>query len=114
MECIYQAMQEGKYHESYQGLIEEQIDWCKREGLNLDKEKRVSYSEEEYREAYLLWKEQNPKKKSIGYKETVVLPNGKIIPLWNRISTMKTMYKVMQKEINNQSNHHLTEEQITW
>ena len=111
---IYGHMQEGKSLQSCNDLTEEQIDWWKSNGLNLDKERRTVTTEEEYREAYLFWKEQNPTKKNVGYREVVILPNKKEISLGDKITLMKSIYDAMQEGKHYGSCKDLTEEKILW
>ena len=51
-------------------------------------EKKVTYTEEEYREAAIIWKSKNPKKEKITQNTVIEISNGKIIPIGNRIYYM--------------------------
>ncbi len=114
MRSIYQAMEKGKKCGKNHDLTEEQIAWWTKEGVDLSEVKQIFYTEEEYREAYLLWKSENPKEKSVPFSTTVVLKNGKTIPLGNRISTMKSIYHAMQEGKRYNKNKDLTEEELAW
>ena len=114
MKLIYQAMQEGKHYNACADLTEEQISWWMKHGVNLAERKRISYTETEYREAYLLWKEKNPKKARVPSNEVVPLPSGKEVPLGYKISIMKLVYKAMQDGRHYGNCKDLTEKQISW
>ena len=47
------------------------------------------YTEEEYREAAILWKHNNPDKKYISQNEKVVISSERVIPLGIRMRNMK-------------------------
>ncbi|MDE5587347.1 MAG: hypothetical protein K2I72_03135, partial [Bacilli bacterium] len=114
MQMIYGAMQEGKHYKNSRDLTEDEITWWTEHGLVLGTKQKMSYTEEEYREAYLLWKKENPKKRNVPRSTVVILPNGNEVPLGRRIPTMKLIYKAMQEGKHYQSNRDLTEEQISW
>ena len=114
MKNIYRAMQKGKHYGNNRDLTSEQISWWTENGINLGKMKRNVFTEEEYREAYLLWKKENPEEKNVPQSAKVILPNGKEINLGTRINKMKCIYKAMQRGEHFQSNKDLTSEQISW
>ena len=60
MKQVLKAMQEGTHYGKNNDLTEEQIAWWTEQGVDLSRRRKMSYTEQEYREAYLLWKEQNP------------------------------------------------------
>jgi len=114
MRLIYSAMQRGESYYSYSNLTEEQISWWTSRGVNLGEIQRRICTEEEYREAYLLWKEENPGVEKVPYEEVVILPNEKKVSLGRRICTMKSIYKAMQMGKHYQRCRDLTEDVILW
>ena len=114
IKSIYNAMQEGKHYQNNRDLTEEQISWWTEHGINFEKILRQTFSEGEYREAYLIWKEENPKKEDVPCSAIIELPNGKKISLGQRITLMKCTYQAMQEGKHFQNNRDLTEEQISW
>ncbi len=110
MKAIYESMQEGKKYRKCRDLTEEDIAWWTEQGVDLGKRHRMSYTEEEYQEAYLLWKKENSELKNVPHSLVVELPNGKKVPLGNRVNRMKTMYQAMQ----NEGSKGLTEEKVLW
>ena len=53
--------------------------------------------EEEYREAYLLWKDENQDKTHVPQSTIVTLSSGKKVNLGKKISLMKAIYESMQE-----------------
>ena len=74
----------------------------------------MDVTEEEYREAYLLWKKQKPTEKKVKNGTIVTLENGKKVPLGNRLKQMRLIYKEMQKKEYTLNYTPLTEEQIEY
>ncbi len=56
------------------------------------------YTEEEYREAAMIWRRQNPTKKKIKTTDEITLPSGKRIPLGNRFTHMRKNIEKQSKE----------------
>ncbi|MDE5587334.1 MAG: hypothetical protein K2I72_03065, partial [Bacilli bacterium] len=114
IKLIYQAMQEGKHYGSYRDLTEEEISWWTENGINFETILRKAFSEDEYREAYLIWKKENPKKRNVSRSTVVILSNGNEVPLGQRISTMQMIYKAMQEGKHYVGCKDLTKAQISW
>ena len=114
MKSIYKAMQEGKHYGSNKDLTDEQIDWWRSQGVDLGERQKIHHTEEEYREAYLLWKKKNRKVKKVPFELVVELPNGKMIGLGKRIARMKLIATAMEKGEHYENYKDLTEEQIDW
>jgi len=114
---IYQAMQRGEHYGANKDLTKEEISWWTEHGLDLSTFQRVIYTKEEYREAYLLWKKENPEEQLIPQSTVVTLPSGKKIPLENRMSTMKSSYnatrKTLQSKEKNKQNLHIINSILT-
>jgi len=97
MKSIYRAMQEGKHYGTCKDLTEEQISWWTSHVLDFGERKQIMSTEEEYREAYLLWKEENPAKRNIPLSTIITLSSGKEVSLGKRIENMKLVYQAMQR-----------------
>ena len=112
MKHIYQAMQEGTHYKNCQDLTKEQIEWWTSHGFDFELSSQCT--EEEYQEAFLLWKKQNPKKDSVPRSAQITLENGKVVPLGKRISTMRYILSAMKENKHYGGCKDLTEEQIKW
>ncbi|MDE5586918.1 MAG: hypothetical protein K2I72_00940 [Bacilli bacterium] len=110
MRSVYQAMLDGRHYKNYKDLTEEQIAWWTSHGVNLD----IRLKEEDYRQAYLIWKEKNPEKEEVPSEEVITLPNGKIANLGRKIIIMRAIYQAMQEGKHYKKYKDLTEEQISW
>jgi len=56
------------------------------------------YTEEEYREAALLWRKENPTKEVIPTKTVIKITNGKKVPLGRRMNTMRTNPEILSNK----------------
>ncbi|MDE5586807.1 MAG: hypothetical protein K2I72_00360, partial [Bacilli bacterium] len=113
MKNIYQAMQKGEQFGNYNNLTEEQISWWTSHGLDLENKKKT-IKEENYQQAYLLWKKQNSEKKFVPYHEEVTLETGESVLLGIRVFIIVSIYQAMKEGKHYRNYKDLTEEQIEW
>ncbi len=79
-------------------LDEEQKDFWKEYGLLKEKQQRTYYSEEEFREAALLWREQYPERKRILTSEKISISNGKNVPVGAHLFRLRKRKKMLSEE----------------
>lgn len=79
-------------------LSEEQKEFWKEYGLFIERQNRTYYSEEEFREAAILWKEKNPEQKRIVASDKVQISNGKIVPLGKHLLRLRKRKETLPLE----------------
>ena len=114
MRSIYAAMQRGEHYNKCKNLTEEEILWWTEQGISLESRRYEYCNEEEYREAYLLWKKKYPNINQIPYNCIIEISNGRKIALGRKVSIMKSIYSAMKRGKHYGSNKDLTKEQIDW
>lgn len=113
IKLIYKAMQEGKHYGTNKDLTEEEIEYYSTRGLL---EKKYS-GEKEFKLALEKWKSENPGKRYGGIKnkdfvEIETEAGLRIVPIGDKISRIRLIYKAMQEGKKYKTYANLTQEEI--
>lgn len=79
-------------------LSEEQKEFWKEYGLFIERQNRTYYNEEEFREAAILWKKENPERKRIVASDKIQISNGKVVPLGKHLLRLRKRKETLTRE----------------